>query len=587
MDSKRVCFPHQLSGDAGSNQCNRVVSDDSSRHLSSGHVGQHYGRVIHQAGRGHTLLVPLHSDHAIIQIVPVAGGHPSGGVCSRPSQCDGRQTVKVQSGSGFGVDSIGSPVCPNPSAISNATGGSICHKVDKSTSPIRFSFSGRGSMGDGCSLDLMDRSHSLRISSDKPDPTCSDKSSVIGHVSLPSSSQVAKATMVSDVVRSPSGSPIGDSDLPSNAPPAGRHGLSLESNCSGPSRLAFIKQNLLEAGFSEEAASRAVKPQRKSSLQLYQSRWAHFARWCSQRDTDPYSASIQQIADFLLYLFNDRHCSLTTVAGYRTAISQTRPPIDGLPVGINPVLTNLLKNLRLEKPRRMVQVPDWDLNVILDALMEAPFEPPKWSSPEFRKFTTLKTVFLLTLAMGARRSELHALSRHSRDLVFSKKGVSLRTKPQFLAKNQRPDHDPGPFFVKALTPFTGREAKERLLCPVQILKFYLDFTSATVDSSGPLFTKILGSGLPSSQTISSWLKQLIKFVYECKGLSVQARGHEVRRMAASWAFFAGVSSNAIIEAGRWRSSSTFMSYYLADVQCQRDGYYRPLPCVAMGAPCHV
>ena len=120
-----------------------------------------------------------------------------------------------------------------------------------------------------------------------------------------------------------------------------------------------------------------------------------------------------------------------------------------------------------------------------------------------------------------------------------------------------------------------------------MLKFYLDFTKSTADSSGPLFSKIVGSGEPSSQTISSWLEQLIKLVYERKGLSVHARGHEVRRTAASWAFFAGVSSSAIIEAGPWRNTSTFTSYYLADVQCQRDGFYRPLPCVAMGAPCNV
>ena len=146
----------------------------------------------------------------------------------------------------------------------------------------------------------------------------------------------------------------------------------------------------------------------------------------------------------------------------------------------------------------------------------------------------------------------------------------------FLAKNQVPGHDPGPFVVKALSPFTGRDSADRLLCPVCMLKFYLHFTSAA-GKSDPLLVKLTGNGYPKSQTISSWINNLIRLIYDKKGLSVQGHVHQVHQLAASWAYFSGVSKAAIVEAGCLHSQSSFTSFYLADVVKQRDGFYRPIP----------
>ena len=68
---------------------------------------------------------------------------------------------------------------------------------------------------------------------------------------------------------------------------------------------------------------------------------------------------------------------------------------------------------------------------------------------------------------------------------FSSTKVSLRTKTTFLAKNPIPGHDLSPFMVKALTPFTGKGSKDRLLCPIRMLKYYLKYTS-NCDKNGPL-----------------------------------------------------------------------------------------------------
>ena len=52
--------------------------------------------------------------------------------------------------------------------------------------------------------------------------------------------------------------------------------------------------------------------------------------------------------------------------------------------------------------------PQWDLSVVLDALTKHPFESKNMSSVQV-KHLTYKTVFFLSLALGARRGEIHAL----------------------------------------------------------------------------------------------------------------------------------------------------------------------------------
>ena len=98
-------------------------------------------------------------------------------------------------------------------------------------------------------------------------------------------------------------------------------------------------------------------------------------------------------------------------------------------------------------------------------------------------------MFLLAQASSCRRGELQALSRDPRDLIFSDRGLSLRTVPGFLAKSAIPGMDPAPFFVPALTPFSGNDSADRLLCPVRMVRLYLDFSGGLVPKQR-LFVKV-------------------------------------------------------------------------------------------------
>ena len=83
--------------------------------------------------------------------------------------------------------------------------------------------------------------------------------------------------------------------------------------CS-PSRVHVVDQSLLESGFSLWAAATIARPQRASTLAPYEDKWSFFCGWCGKRSIDPLKISVNQLAEFLLFLFHDKEFSPGTVA---------------------------------------------------------------------------------------------------------------------------------------------------------------------------------------------------------------------------------------------------------------------------------
>ena len=178
-----------------------------------------------------------------------------------------------------------------------------------------------------------------------------------------------------------------------------------------------------------------------------------------------------------------------------------------------------------------------------DQLTKAPFEPIKEAS---LKHLTFKTVFLLALGSGKRRSEIHAWQnkniRHQAD--WSK--VSLYPSPSFLSKNQLAKEGPdsvAPVVIPALAPTLDRSLKsDRSLCPVRALRYYLDRTSDIRQNKELVFVSFK-KGFDkdiSPATISSWIKHTVILCYELSDQEAhtlhQVKAHDVRAFAASKAF---------------------------------------------------
>ena len=94
-----------------------------------------------------------------------------------------------------------------------------------------------------------------------------------------------------------------------------------------------IQQQCVEKGFSEKVAIRIARAQKPSTLGVYQGKWGVFTGWCEGRDAGPFTATPQLIADFLLYLHEERKLVYSTIEGYRTAINHVVKGSTGVDIG--------------------------------------------------------------------------------------------------------------------------------------------------------------------------------------------------------------------------------------------------------------
>ena len=89
-----------------------------------------------------------------------------------------------------------------------------------------------------------------------------------------------------------------------------------KSPCMAP-RATAIK----EQGFSEAVAARIEAPQRASTRSVYEAKWTFFTKWCIANQVNFRAPPVKSVADFLMYLFEDRKLQPSTIDGYRSAIA--------------------------------------------------------------------------------------------------------------------------------------------------------------------------------------------------------------------------------------------------------------------------
>ena len=87
------------------------------------------------------------------------------------------------------------------------------------------------------------------------------------------------------------------------------------------------------------------------------------------------------------------------------AIATSLRATSGAEVGRNPALKSLLRNIEIEQGQHQRQFPEWNLALVLSALTKPPFEPLDQASDQLLIW---KTFFLIALASGKRRGEIHA-----------------------------------------------------------------------------------------------------------------------------------------------------------------------------------
>ena len=280
---------------------------------------------------------------------------------------------------------------------------------------------------------------------------------------------------------------------------------------------------------------RIAAPPRSSTRTIYRSKWALFEKWCRENSVNFSTPFVKQISDFFMYLYQDLNRCPSAIDGYRTAIVDTLGPTSHIMqtfIGYSPVSTGIIP-----------KVPEIFLSGTFLLFTKAPFEPMKDTD---LKHLTLKTAFLLALASGKRRSEIHAWVANKVSNLGQWEKVALFPSSDFIAKTQlarEGSQSVSPVTIPALTTIVDKQFKEdRTLCPVRALRYYLDRTKDLRGSRSLLFISFKKGHTSDIRpaTLSSWLKQTILLCYKQADQQaldlVQVKAHDIRAFAASKAF---------------------------------------------------
>ena len=448
----------------------------------SGHR-QYYRSGLHKQRRRHEVGPTLCSTVDNLDLVFPTSSDFKSPTHPRPTKCDSRQAIKAGSNHSDRVVSPSRSFSKVVQQMASTSNRPICHEVQQQVTSVCVSSTRLPGRSSRCINSAMGGSGCIRLPTDRHIGQSGGE--ITGHPvqethsDCPGVAQIALFLGLGEHVQSGPSQPAQPGQSVDTALQSGPSQKSDKSKspCMAP-RATTIK----EQGFSEAVAARIEAPQRRSTRSVSEAKWAIFTKWCITNQVDFRSPLVKSVADFLLYLFEDKKLQPSTIDGYRSAIADKLGNAT-VNVSKDDNLTRLLESFHRDRPKGRTGIPSWNLSLVLHQLTKAPFEPLREAS---LKLLTFKTVFLLALGSGKRRSEIHAWQykniRHQSD--WSK--VSLFPSPSFLSKNQLAKEGPesvAPVVIPALAPTLDKSLEsDRSLCPVRALRYYLDRTSGSARS---------------------------------------------------------------------------------------------------------
>ena len=362
----------------------------------------------------------------------------------------------------------------NLSKVVHSSCRPVCHSSEPQTPSILVSYPRPKGLGHRCSEHKVDWSHCLCLPSNSSPSQGDLKNQAIPLPDHSNNPRLARDALVLGPSAALNRDPTTTPSVNNTTQTVPQLRVPQQSATSQPPRLVSRNGQLQEQGFSVEVAERIAAPQRSSTRTIYKSKWALFEKWCRENSVD-FTPSVKQISDFFMYLYQDLNRCPSTIDGYRTAIVDTLGPM-AHHIAHNADLHRLLSSFHRNHPKSSRNLPKWNL-CVLNELTKATFEPMKDTD---LKHLTLKTAFLLALASGKRRSEIHAWVANKVSNLGQWEKVALFPCSDFIAKNQlarEGSQSVSPVTIPALTTIVDRQFKEdRTLCPVRALRYYLDRT---------------------------------------------------------------------------------------------------------------
>ena len=328
---------------------------------------------------------------------------------------------------------------------------------------------------------------------------------------------------------------------------------------------------LTSQGFSTKVAARLEDARGGTTNAIYASKWKLFTVYCTDRSMNPYAADSPCIAEFFTWLFETRKASVRTIRGYRSALGAKLRHSSGFDPGQDEVLSQLMRSFLHERPIKARTLIKWDVGLVLRYLKTGKLSATATLSP---RDLTLKLVFLLALATGKRRSELHALDRVVGKVKNNWEAIVLRPRPEFLGKTHFATGGAGTFseiVLPSIEKAPGFVIADLCLCPVRTLRIYLkESDKYRCDGQERLIISYMKNKLDDikKQTVSNYLKLLVQQAYAdsakdpsvCQDFSMKS--HDLRGIAASLKASKNATMGEILASGVWASASTFLTHYV-------------------------
>ncbi|XP_030051557.1 uncharacterized protein LOC115465299 [Microcaecilia unicolor] len=144
--------------------------------------------------------------------------------------------------------------------------------------------------------------------------------------------------------------------------------------------LAVEWARLLKKGYSVAVVHTLLSSRKRSASLAYVRVWHVCEAWCEEQEVQPLRASIGYLLEFLqggLQKGLSLSCLLVQLplGSVGGACLFFGGPLQGKSVALHPDVSHLFQGVKRLRPPIRPVVPSWDLNLVLSALVQAPFEP--------------------------------------------------------------------------------------------------------------------------------------------------------------------------------------------------------------------
>ena len=264
--------------------------------------------------------------------------------------------------------------------------------------------------------------------------------------------------------------------------------------------MGCIRNRCQSGHLSETATNLVLNSWRDKSSRSYNSSFSKWAHWCEQRDRNPFSGPISDIANFLAELYQEGY-QYSSINVYRSSISMTHYMVDGYLAGQHPTVVRLMKGVFNKRPPLPRYTHSWDVSKVTSYISSLDV------NDNFSlKILSLKLVMLLALTRPTRSSDLSSLGL--RCLKLLPDGIQFY--PSELAKQSRPSKSVTPFIFSAFP-------SDNKLCPKVTLLSYISRTESYRGNGSDRKSKLLLSYIKlhnpiTSSSIARWIMSMLELI---------------------------------------------------------------------------